>query len=312
MNFELSFLFGMARDNNWVKDASIGDGVRLQDINANGEFDRLVGQMKKDRESDVEALLYHQTTQLRGTPYTTGLPFTHRFYVEVEAPSRNSEDFHSAQQVAMRAIVLSRIIKPLPIPINPPIILSAEGRSEAIINLGFYSSAYITPPLYKQSLTEEDVKIMSELWTASQNFYDNRNKYERIHRALVTFNDAYHIYPAHTKHVILHSAVETLVCTSSKNNRKQFVGRLPQLVTEISEQDAIDIYEFCCGIKHAAEPSLLFSPDLREPDPRDRRRLEAARLLDYSLRSLLRKTMEDHSFAQLLEDKYTLASTYPV
>jgi hypothetical protein len=153
---------------------------------------------------------------------------------------------------------------------------------------------------------------MASFWTASQDIYDNRKHFKRMHRALVAFNDAFHIFPSHWKHIVLHAALETLICTTRRNKRNQIVRRLPQLIKGINEDQVEAIYEFCIDVKHDAAPGLLYSKSPRQMDPRDLERYKAAGWLEESLRQLFIKALEDKAFAEELEDKNVLEAKYPV
>src|SRR5947209_8986463 len=307
MKIELSALFGMEYADNMVKDTHIGDGVFLQEIKINDEVSRLLQQVKDKDEGNYRDLVSREKSEISGCPYT------HRFYtsLDVSSSEENKKLGHS-RQLIMRAIVLSRIVKPLPIPLHPTTILTIDGKSEAEINIGFYSTTYVVRRLRKESITNADAELMSKYWSASQNFYDNRTHYKRIYRAMMTFNDAYHILPSHISHVVLHAALETLICTTHKNNKKQVVYRLPQLIDGITEDQVVEIYHFCADVKHAAAPGLLYSKNVRELDSRDSKRYEAARWLEDSVRKLFIKALEDKSFAEELEDKKVLEAKYPV
>ena len=307
MRIELSALFGMDYSENMVSDTHVGDGVFLQEFITNGTRDQLFEQVKEKDDDNYRNLLYREELEVSGRPYT------HRFYVSLDGlPSQHSDELQHARQSIMRAIVLSRIVKPLPIPLHPTTVLTIDGDSQAEINIGFYSTAYVVRRLINESITEADATLMSSFWAASQHLYDNRKHYKRLHRALMAFNDAYHILPSHISHVVLHAALETLICTSSTNNKKQFVHRLPQLIDEISQDQATEIYRFCADVKHEAAPGLLYSTSVAELDPRDQKRYEAAAWLEGALRTLFIKALEDRSFAEEMEDKKLLGTKYPV
>lgn len=303
---EISALFGMDYDDDMVRDAHIGDGVYIEEIVLNGKRDELFEQVEAKNIEDYRKLIFREGLEVAARPYT------HRFRISVDSVPNGGGGFGRARQLIMRAIVLSRIIKPLPIPLHPTTIVTTDGQSEVEVKTGFYGTAYVVRRLFQETITETDADLMARYWPSSQYFYDNRTRYKRIFRALTTFNDAYHILPSHLSHVVLHAALETLICTSHKNNRNQVVYRLPQLIDGVTENEALEIYHFCADVKHTAAPGLLYSKDSRELDSRDSKRWEAARLLDESVRKILIRALEDRSFAQELEDKAVLEAKYPV
>jgi hypothetical protein len=310
MKVEISALFGMDYSDDMVRDIHVGDGVHLQEIKLNGNIHALFQKVKSSNENDHRALAVREKHEWHR--------YTHRFFISVdETSSLDSEEVSQAKQLVMRAIVLSRIVKPMPIPLHPTVIYavhndSGEAEYSAEINMGFYSTAYLARQKRKQSISQGEAELMAKYWPASQHIYDNRDKYRRIYRSLMTFNDAYHIRPSNISHVILHAALESLICTSPFNNKRQVTKRLPQLVQGVTEDQAVDIYDFCCDVKHAAAPGLLYSKGVREMDPRDGRRYEAVERLETSLRALFIRALEDRSFAEELEDKKVLAQRYPV
>lgn len=306
MKIEISALFGMKYVDKPGLDIHIGDGIFIQEILSNRVIYDLFQEVKTNEVRNYDQLNFREENENSGR-------YSHRFFVSFEGDSSlDDETFKKVWQAIARAIVLSRIVKPLSIPLMPTLIISKDGVAEAVIKFGFYSTAYIRIPAYRETFSEEDAHRMCALWPGSQYIYEHRLEYPRIQRALLTFNDAYHIDPNQLAHVVLHAALEALICTAKTQNRKQITKRLPQIVDGISEKQAIDIYEYNCGVKHDAEPTLLSSPNVFALHPDDVRRVEAARLLDEALRSILMRAMEDRSFADLLENKKELELAYPV
>lgn len=310
MKVEISALFGMDDSPIMATDTYIGDGVYLQEVEHSGLIDELLQKVKESSEDDYTDLVVRQEHEWHH--------YTHRFYISLdETTSEHSQEITDAKQLIMRAIVLSRIIRPIPIPLHPTTIFAVHDDSGEVeysteINVGFYGTAYLVREGLEELITREEAERMAKYWPASQHFYENSTHYKRIYRSLMTFNDAYHINPSNISHVILHAALESLICTSSYNNKRQVTQRLPQLVSEVTEEQAIDIYEYCCDVKHTAAPGLLYSKDVRNMDPRDAKRHEAAKWLEESLRALFVRTLEDRAFAEDLENKKALEQKYPV
>jgi hypothetical protein len=279
MKVEISTLFGMDFSPTAADGIHIGDGVYLQEVKLNGIIDELFQKVGESHADDYRELIVRQDHEWH--------LYTHRFYISVDgAMSQHSEEVRDAQQLIMRAIVLSRIVRPIPIPLHPTTIFavhadSGEVEHSAEINVGFYGTAYLVRQGQKELINSTEAEQMAKHWPASQHFYENRTRYKRIYRSLMTFNDAYHIRPSNLSHVILHAALESLICTGRFNNRRQVTKRLPQLVNGITEDQAIDIYEFCCDVKHAAAPGLLYSKDIRNIDlamPGDMKRQSGSKI----------------------------------
>lgn len=306
MKIEISALFGMQTSEGEVTQLHIGDDLYLEKCDAHELFSTI-------KESDADAyqrLLFRQSLEWH--------PYTHRFFISVDgATSTRSKEISDANQLIMRAIVLSRIIRPLPVPLHPTKIHAiyrdlGEIEYEAQINVGFYSTAYLVNKNLRETFSQKEAKLMAKHWPASQYFYDNRKHFKRLYKTLYTFNDAYHILPKHLSHVVLHAALESLICVDSRDNYRQVTKRLPQLVTGLTEREAIDIYKFCCDVKHEAAPGALYSADVNKLDARDARRQAAARNLERAVRTLLLRSLEDRTFAETLEDKSSLRQKYPV
>lgn len=305
MKIEYSALFGIRHLDEPRLDVHIGDGVQVQEILSNGIMN---GMRDELRAKNPEAL---NKLEVREDHEHWGVQYSHRFFVSLEAERRDDSIFREAEERIVRAIVLLRLVKPTPIASRPTVILKEDDAMDVFTSFGFYSTAYIRPPDYRETLRTQDLEQVASLWPAFENIFKHRDDFKMMHRALHTFNDAYHIDPNHISHIVLHAALEALICAGSRNNKKQVVVRLQQ-ICGIAEQDAEDIYHYCCGVKHAAEPALPNSVSDRDIHPDDQRRITAGTRLDTSLRFILRKALEDDLFAKLLEDKALLQTTYPV
>src|SRR5438270_2578605 len=157
MTVELSALFGMDYALDMVKDIHIGDGVFLQEIKTNRKVNELFQQVKATDEDDYRSLVVREGLEISGRPYT------HRFYISLDNESSfESTKVKDARQFIMRAIVLSRIIRPLPIPLHPTLILTVGDKSYAEINIGFYGTAYVVRRLPKETITADDADLMAQ------------------------------------------------------------------------------------------------------------------------------------------------------
>src|ERR1700674_3868906 len=112
MKVEISALFGMDYSEHMVKEIHIGDGVYLQEIKLNHQIEKLFERVKQSDENERRALVFREGLEWH--------VFTHRFYASIEGvKSLQCEEVSLAKQLIMRAIVLSRIIKSMPIPLHP-------------------------------------------------------------------------------------------------------------------------------------------------------------------------------------------------
>ncbi len=140
MRVELSALFGLNSDPDVVADVHIGDGIHLQSLHLGDWLSKFCKELKDEDETQLQRIIFRQ--QLEWHVYT------HRFYLSLnELNTLNDPQMIVARQLLMRAIVLSRIIKPTPIPLHTTMVKSiypdfGERYYSTEINIGFYGTAY--------------------------------------------------------------------------------------------------------------------------------------------------------------------------
>jgi len=309
MRVEVSKLFSLNFAPDWVTNAHVGDGVYIQEIKLSGWLTDFCKKLQRVNEEFYQDLLAFQRFQWR--------PYTHRFYISLDgAESWNDERVKRATELIYKATVLSRVVRPTPVALHGVMYLCELSDSPHKFILpwtdsGFYGTAWVDPSYGDRPLTLTDAVKMAEYWPDLQYFYDNYLKYQRIWSGLQFFNDGYHLPQTNLRHVIFHAALESMICTSRFNNRRQVTKRLPQLI-DTTEDQAAAIYDFCCEVKHAAGPSLKYSQDVHSLDPRDRERYEAVMWLEGSLRKLFSKAFESRTFADELADATVLETNYPI
>ena len=125
------------------------------------------------------------------------------------------------------------------------------------------------------------------------------------------FNDACHIRPLNIRHIILHAALESLICTSRNFKRRQLVHRLIQL-TPLTEYQAEAIYKLCNEFKHSAAPNFLGSPDTQNLTQEDQEREETTLWLEAALCELFKKILQDRLLLDVLADPQRVIEKYPV
>lgn len=310
MRAEISALFHLQWGNDApVEDAHIGSGVFIKRIEPKW-LDDIKNQCPKVGAREQIELLS---------------PYTHRFYYEVEAQEAASAHSnltaHEEKQLILRAIILSRLVKPTSIGYDSVWVKSfylpngtTKHYHDQIINN--LNVAFLTEGLEdSNTITEADTVVMAELWDSLQFFLDdaNQSKYRRIVRA-IKFNEfAYAVYFAEISHPIFHAALESMICTDHRQNQAQVTQRLPQLVSFISQQQAMDIYLTCCDFKHAAKGlEQQKRSKSGELAPNDQKRLDAVILLRRAVRDLLIRALRDRSFADTLADPKLLKQKYKV
>lgn len=249
-------------------------------------------------------------------------PYTHRLFYEARATENTFDESATSdqeKQLILKAIVLSRLVKPTSIGYDNVWVKSFY-RSDATVQ--HYHSQFINNlnvgfPIQgledSNTITQTDVESMAKLWDSFIYFFDHWQKYERIVRAIKTHEIAYSIYFAETAHPIMHAALESLICTDHPHNKAQVTQRLSQLVSFVTQDQAEDIYKLCGNFKHAAEAMLKDPSSVRgKLAESDQKRVDAVILLRLAIRDLLVRALRERAFADLLADKDLLRKRYPV
>lgn len=252
--------------------------------------------------------------------------YTHRLFYELDSGEAGSSvpnlPTDKEKQLILRAIILSRIVKPTSVAYDSAWIKSIYPASESPMH---YSDptirgsnlAFVIPREEDwNTITEADALVMAELWDSLQFFLDDANvlKYQRIVRAIQYHEWAYSIWLPMLSHMIVHAALESMICVPKKQNEAQVTQRLRQLVSfPITPQQADDIYKTCCDFKHAAAAMFTHAPTSSGAlTAGDQRRADAVILLRRAVRDLLAKALRDRTFADMLADPNLLKQRHPV
>lgn len=307
MSVEISTLFyllGSAGEA--VKTGNIGDGVHIERVNP----EWLEGVR---RQCPKVAAREHLEMQGR-------TPYTHRFYYHPKKPSPDLYTITSEeQQPLLRAVVLSRLVKPTSIAYSNVWVKSSYKDNGNIAHfsepfVGASSVVYGLPEHEWNTINDNDAAEMARLWGSLSFLLDDQNepRYRRIVRALKWFEYAHTIYFAELRYPIIHAALESMICTTSRHNRAQITQRLPALVPSITKEQASRIYFLCCDFKHAAASLLRYSLDSNSIVPADQERIKCVSVLHRAVRTLLVKSLEDRTFADLLANVDLLNKAHPV
>jgi hypothetical protein len=304
MRVEISTLFHLQGSaGEAVRAAHIGDGVYIEQLDSNW-LERVRIQCPK--------VTAREQLEIQN-------PYTHRFYYEPTSPSQDHFNVTSKeQQPILRAVVLSRLVKPTSIAYSNVWIKSAHNTIGEVKHfsepfVGASSVAYGLPEHEWNTINENDASEMAPLWDSLSFFLDDANEpnYRRIVRALKWFEFAHAIYFAELRFPIIHSALESLICTTHSHNKAQVTQRLPALIPFISSAQASDIYALCCDFKHAATAMLQHSVDASSITPADQKRIECVGLLHKAVRTLLLRSLRERAFADILADVDLLTTKYP-
>ena len=305
MRAEVSFLFRLEDHGQAVMEADIGSNVCLQALVSESQLNWRKEVLASDPRMEARKVLLDEG-------------YNCRFYVPLDEVI-NYEDprVGDAQQLIIRAIVLSRIIHPTPIATGSPWIISLYPKADPPTHrcdcgVGPYIRAYTAPAHSKLTITPDDAARMAELWPNLQYLFDNEEKYRRIIRAFKYFDGGYHLWNPEFRHMVFCAALESLICTQQDSIKAQFAQRLPRLISEITEKQAITIYYLRNDFTHRASPWLIEGTDSREMVADNRERHDAVLLAEKSLRLLLQRAVSDQTFADLLADRGEFAHQFPV
>lgn len=309
MRLEISNLIALEQTHDVVRYQEIGGGVRIENLAVDDKKTKLYDMLRLKNEEHYDRLVFRE--QLEHWPYT------HRFFISVDGISTHDDPLIGpANQLLARAIVLARMVRPISIALHPSSVRCFYDNNDILMcfawtYVGFYSEAYVGAKRQLPMLTQSDAQRIQAYWNSSQFIYDNRLAHRRIYRALYMFNDACHIRPLNIRHIVLHTVLECLICTSRNNNRAQVVQRLPQL-TALQPSQAEVIYDLCADMKHSAAPNYLNSLDMENLTPEDQLREQATLWLENALCELFGKILDDKTFADDLSDPSKLMQKYPV
>jgi uncharacterized protein (DUF433 family) len=304
MRAEVTFLFHLEDYYKVAKEAHIGNGVRLEII------------FNESQRNWRDEIINSDPRLKARSELDEG--YNWRIYVSLDEVA-NEEDprIEQARQLILRAIVLSRIIHPTPIATGSPWIKSFYPDTDppyhrCECSIGPYIRAYTAPAHSELTITQDDAARMAELWANFQHLFDNEEKYRKIIRALKYFDGGYHLWNSEFRHMVFCAALESLISTPRDSIKAQFAQRLPRLVPEITERQALTIYYLLDDFKHRASPWLIKKTDSREMVADNKERSDAVQWAEESLRSLLQRAVSDQAFADLLADGGEFARQYPV
>jgi uncharacterized protein (DUF433 family) len=325
MRAEVSCLFRLEEHDVVKEEVRIGSDIRLQEIISNNWRHDLLTSKSATAGEDWRWLVRARQRLDWGV-------YTHRLYISLDGVTGSDDPrIAEAKQLIMRSIILSRVVHPTPIALGGVWIETIHEDSEEphyrpAIGVGFYGRAYVSPNAdSEKTLTRADAARIAELWEPLQRIFNHEEKYRRIIRALKFFDGGYHISIAEFRHVVFHSALSALICTGRESIKAQFSQRLPRLVPEITERQAIVIHNLYDDIARAATPLQLkmvdgkdlieheqSRPDEIELVADNQERFNAVLWLEKSLRLLLERAIADQTFADLLADGGEFARQYPV
>lgn len=302
MHVDVSCLFSLDGHPDEIANEHIGDGVFIQ--KAAGEK-WLKDALGRNHRLEAKQILNGE--------------FTHRFFVSVNGTD-NKEDqrVKNAIQLIIEAIVLSRIVRPIPVATHGAWIWSVYpndgwSHNHTSVEDGFYGRAYAFTPIGERVLTKADASHMAELWPSFHQFFVNEPQHRRIVRALKYFDNGYHISSAEQRHLTFHAAMESLICTKQpRKNKPEVTKRLPEFSRFVSNSDAELIYDLCCDIKHEAAPIFLNPNPSGLIDLNDTDRFRATELLERALRDIFHQSILDPNFAAKLCNVKRLRDEYPV
>lgn len=246
--------------------------------------------------------------------------YTHRLFIEIPHPRYEDRPSSDEWQPFLETIMLSRVVKLNRLPYHPPWFKTLYPNGQTKIHHSSFRINSLSVShsqgtgVERATLTQADADKINQLWPSFHEIMDpaNRQRWVRIVRAIRFFEYAQSMYFIELQTPLAHAALESLICTSSNQNRAQVTQRLVA-ITGVSNQEDNQVYDLCCDFKHEAQAlqqlSLTSGGQL---DSSDQKRLNAASQLQNCVREILLRAFADRSFAQTIADVDELMRIYPV
>lgn len=148
-------------------------------------------------------------------------------FINTYDPSNKTDD--EAEQEIVRAMVILRIMQPYASGLH--LVLTAEGEPENMVfrgvsRVGIGTNTYVCASDVSVSLNREHIRKARVMWPNIQTVCQRWQEHRRILRALRFFEIACSNFDGGIRHILFHSALETLVCTCRDYNTQQIRQRV--------------------------------------------------------------------------------------
>ena len=225
-------------------------------------------------------------------------------FINTYDPAKKSDD--EAEQEIVRATIILKIIQPFSSGLH--LVVTADGEPENVVfhgqsRAGIGTRTYVCASDIVAWLTREHIRKARVLWPGIQEVCQNWKEHRRILRALRFFEIACSNYDGGIRHILFHSALETLVCTSREYNTQQIRQRVLALCPQgVSRADVRDIAEMRGGLVHSG--AIVEKAKGREE--------ELIQKLERIVRVCLYHVLSDSASLELFSDDEKVKQAYPV
>jgi hypothetical protein len=269
-----------------VQDELVGENVRIV---------RITDAIRKK-------IAEHNTHQMANWDVFYG-GYDHAFINTYDAEKVTDD---AAEQEIVRAAIILRIIQPFSSGLH--LVCTIEGTPENPLfyghsRVGIGTNSYVCASDVGVWITREHIRKARVMWPNIQIVCQQWEQHRRILRAIRFFEIACSNYDGGIRHILFHSALETLVCTSREYNTQQIRQRVLQICpTGVSKQDVRDITEMRAGLVHSG--GIVEKAKGREE--------ELIQKLERIVRAILFHALCDTEGLELFSDEEKLKKVYPV
>lgn len=270
-----------------------------------GVEDELIGgdvRIVKITEATRKRIAEHNTHQIANWDLFYG-GYDHAF-INTYDPSKKTDD--EAEQEIVRAFILLRIIQPFSSGLH--LVLTAEGepgnmRFSGHSRVGIGTNTYVCANDVGVWLSREHIRKARVMWPNIQTVCQQWQEHKKILRALRFFEIACSNNDAGIRHILFHSALETLVCTCRDYNTQQIRQRVLAICSHgVSKEDVRDITEMRAGLVHSG--AIVEKAKGREE--------ELIQKLERIVRACLYHVLSDSDSVKLFSDDEAIKNTFPV
>jgi hypothetical protein len=280
------YLLVLTRQFREIDDELVGDGVRIIKIP-----DTLREQIYKQNSQQIA----------NWDLYYGG--YDHAF-MNVYDPREKSDD--EAEQEIVRASIILKVIQPYSSGLH--LVINAEGSKEDPVfiaqnRIGIGTRTYVCASDVNVLLSREHVQRARVMWPNIQFVCQQFESHRRILRALRFFEIACSNYDGGIRHILFHSALETLLCTHRDYLTQQVRQRVSAICgPKITNEDLRDITNMRGGLAHSG--AIVEKAKGREE--------ELIQKLERILRACLYHVLADRESVETFSDDDKLKSAFPV
>jgi hypothetical protein len=219
-------------------------------------------------------------------------------------PSKMTDD--EAEQEIVRAAIILKIIQPYSSGLH--LVCTAEGELGNTVfscdsRVGIGTNTYVSSSDTSVRLTSEHIRKARVMWPNIQTVCQQWQEHRRILRALRFFEIACSNFDGGIRHILFHSALETLVCTCREYNTQQIRQRVLAICPQgVSRNDVRDITEMRAGLVHSG--AIVEKAKGREA--------ELIQKLERIVRACLYHVLSDPESVKLFSDDEAIKKTFPV